>query len=255
MATQRSAAWRLGGPRVPLSLAALLAAGLAFAFVFNWSYQVVRKPAELVGLLSLATLKTEGSTWQSYEALFRAHATDIVSPALLAALAQAESHGNPHARTYWRWRWSWNLLEVYAPASSAVGLFQMTDGAFEEARRLCIHDHAVARAGAWYDVHACWFNRLYSRLVPSHAVELTAAHLHQLVVDVLATSRLSRATLEQRQDLAVVIHLCGPRRGSAFARRGFRVEPGETCGAHNLGAYLARIKRLKRQFARLERFT
>ena len=56
-----------------------------------------------------------------------------------------EGSGNPVARTYWWWRFSWNPFEVYRPASSAVGMFQITDGTFAEARRYCIHDHVSSR--------------------------------------------------------------------------------------------------------------
>ena len=45
-----------------------------------------------------------------------------------------ESSGDPVALTYWRWRLSWNPFEVYRPASSAVGMFQLTDGTFAEGR-------------------------------------------------------------------------------------------------------------------------
>jgi hypothetical protein len=32
-----------------------------------------------------------------------------------------------------RWRLTWNLFAIYQPASSSVGMFQMTDAAFAEA--------------------------------------------------------------------------------------------------------------------------
>ena len=59
-----------------------------------------------------------------------------MTPELLAALAQVEGAGNPVARTYWRWRLSWNPLELYRPASSAVGMYQITDATFQEAKAL-----------------------------------------------------------------------------------------------------------------------
>ena len=49
-------------------------------------------------------------------------------------IAQVEGAGNPVARTYWRWRLTWNPFAIYQPASSAVGMYQMTDAAFAEAR-------------------------------------------------------------------------------------------------------------------------
>ena len=68
--------------------------------------------------------------------------TSTITPELLAALAQVESAGNPVARTYWRWQLAWNPFAVYQPASSAVGLLQMTDGAYAEAARYCIRQNA-----------------------------------------------------------------------------------------------------------------
>jgi hypothetical protein len=221
-------------------LAAAALAGTALA------YQLARKPTEILGLVVPTAPKTPAGTWAEYGTSFERHATEIVSPELLAALAQVESAGDPLARTYWRWRWSWNPLELYAPASSGVGLLQMTDGNYALARRLCIHDHAVAEAGRWDDLDACWFNALYARTVPSHAIEMTAAWLHRSVDEILAAERIAR-----KQRLAAVVHLCGRERGVAFARRGFWVLPGERCGEHDLARYLARVKELSDLFQRL----
>lgn len=226
------------------------AAGLLLV-VANAAYHSARKPTEVLAVVVPTSPKTPAETWSSYGPYFGASSTEVVTPDLLAALAQVESAGDPLARTYWRWRWSWNPLEVYGPASSAVGLLQMTDGTFAQARRLCIHDHAVARQGAWWDARACWGNALYSRAVPSHAIEMTAAWLHQSVVDILAAEKISRATLEKKQRLAALIHLCGRERGVAYARRGFWALPGERCGDHDVAAYLARVRELRGAFVRI----
>ena len=85
----------------------------------------------------------------------------------LAALAQVEASGNPVARNYWRWSWRPHFFELYRPASSAVGMYQITDGTFAEARHLCIHEHRVVREGPWNDWHSCWMNDLYSRVIPA----------------------------------------------------------------------------------------
>jgi hypothetical protein len=80
---------------------------------------------------------------------------------------------------------------------------------------------------------------------------MTAAYLHQRVVDTVAARRMAKASLTQRQKLAAVIHLCGPKRGETFAARGFRVTPGELCGTHSLQRYLAQIDSMKKRFAKL----
>ncbi len=235
---------------LPLAVwALLLASALAAVDV---CYQIARKPTEILGLLAPSSAKTPRSTWSEYGPLFQEHSTDIIRPELLASLVQVESAGDPLARTYWRWRLSANPLEIYAPASSAVGILQITDETFAEAQRFCIHDHAVAREGPWNDPRTCWLKGFYFRSVPSHAIEMTSARLHQVVTDTLAEQRISRATPEQKQRLAAVIHLCGRGRGAAFARHRFRVLSGERCGDHDLGRYLARVQRLETAFARID---
>jgi len=244
-------------------LTALLAAPLAIRVVVatimivtvwltvNWIYQVVRKPTELFFPVSGVLAKTPSETWRQYEPLFRRHSTAVITPDLLAALAQVEGEGNPVARTYWRWRFTWNPLTIYEPASSAVGMYQITNATFREARRFCIHDHVVVEEGPWHDVHSCWFNSLYTRVVPSHAVELTSALLDRDVERTLAQRRISAATLAQKQDLAAIIHLCGAGAGDGYARRGFRLTPGQRCGDHDPARYLAHVNALKRQFAQM----
>ena len=130
-------------------------------------------------------------------------------------------------------------------------MYQITDGTFAEARRYCVRDHAVVEAGAWHDPRACWFNGLYLRVVPSHAVELTSAYLNVRVAGILARQRIGAATLRQKQDLAAVIHLCGAGAGEAYARRGFKLTEGQRCGDHDVRAYLERLEAMKRTFARL----
>jgi hypothetical protein len=237
---------------VTLPPAGWVLAGITALAVVNLAYQVIRKPTELLGLVAPSARKTPEATWSEYGPLLRQYSTDLIRPELLAALVQVESAGDPLARTYWRWRWSWNPAEIYAPASTAVGILQITDGTFAEARRYCIHDHAVARDGPWYDPRTCWFNALYFRTIPSHAIEMTSARLHQVVVDTLAEQRLPGATLEEKQRLAAVVHLCGHERGAAFAGRGFRVLPGERCGDHDLREYLKRVQDLREAFARMD---
>jgi hypothetical protein len=215
-------------------------------FGINWIYQVVRKPGELFAPISASFSKSPESTWQSYGPLFQKHSTSILSPEFLAALAQVEGSGNPIARTYWRWQWSWNPFDIYRPASSALGMFQITDGTFTETRKYCIRDHEVVSDGPWYDLGSCWFNSFYIRTLPSHSSEMTAAYLHRSVDNALAGRRNARVTVAQKQKLAAVIHLCGVKRGEAFVTRGFRVAPGERCGSHSLQQYLIQIDLMSR---------
>ena len=222
---------------------------LTLGFAANWGYQVIRKPAELFFPLSGALSKTPPETWRQYAPIFREHSTAVMTPGLLAALAQVEGAGNPVARTYWRFQLTWNPFQLYRPASSAVGMYQITDGTFREAQRYCIHDHAVVEDGPWHALRSCWFNSLYTRVVPSHAVELTSAFLDRRVAATLARQEIAGATLQQKQDLAAVIHLCGAAAGDTYAKRGFRLSTGQLCGEHDLRGYLAQVNAMQRVFA------
>jgi len=223
---------------------------LSLALTVNALYQVVRKPTELFFPVSGALYKSPGETWRDYGRLFRRYATHEIAPELLAALAQVEGSGNPLVRTYWRWAWVGRPFELYRPASSAVGMFQITDGTFAEARHYCIHDHALAREGAWNDWHSCWFNGLYVRVLPADAVELTAAYLDLKVAALLAAHPYG-AGAAQRAHLAAVVHLCGAGAAALYAQRGFRFAAGERCGDHDPREYLRRVDEMRAVFARL----
>jgi len=220
-------------------------------FGVNWTYHAFNKPSEVLFPLDRSLNKSPAETWKQYGSLFREHATTVMTPELLAALAQVEGGGNPVARTYWRWHMSWNPLEWYHPASSAVGMYQITDGTFHQATRYCIHDHVVVEDGPWHDPQSCWFNSLYQRVLPSHAIELTAAVLDRRVAQAIGPRLIGKATLQQKQDLAAVVHLCGAGAGHAFAAHGFRPAPHQRCGDHDVRAYLTRVNTMKRQFDQL----
>jgi hypothetical protein len=123
-------------------------------------------------------------------------------------------------------------------------MYQMTDAAFAEARRFCIHDHVVVE-------DACGFSALYTRVLPSHAVELTAVYLDRNLGAILAGRRHGKLNAKHKQELAAVIHLCGAGAAKAFARHGFSPTAGERCGDHDVATYLARVKEMEREFRRL----
>ncbi|HEX5647379.1 MAG TPA: transglycosylase SLT domain-containing protein [Nitrospira sp.] len=215
----------------------------------NWVYHAVTKPSEVFFPLDQSLGKNLTQSWEEYGPLFREHATTVITPELLAALAQVESNGNPVARTYWRWQWSWNPFMWYQPASSAVGMYQLTDATFQAAKRYCIHDHHVTEDGPWHDPHSCWFNSLYTRVIPSHAIEMTAALLDRRIA--LELAGRPQATLTQKHNLAAVIHLCGAGAGHQFALRRFRLTPHQRCGEHDVRTYLTRVELLKQRFIKL----
>ena len=237
--------------RTPLAVQLGITAVFLFVVLLgiNWSYHTFYKPTELFFPVENALTKSPRETWREYGGLFEAHSTTIMTPELLAALAQAEGSGNPVARTYWRWRFvSSNPLEWYQPASTAVGMFQITDGTFQEGKRYCIHSHVVVEDGPWHSFNSCWFNSLYTRIFPGHAIELTAAYLDRHVAKAVADRP---ATFQQKQDLAAIIHLCGAGAGRDYAKRNFRLLPRQHCGDHDVKTYLTKVKAMERAFTTL----
>jgi hypothetical protein len=238
------AAWRkFDALPLPLRIAVMTAATLLFLVSANLVYQVARKPTEMFFPVAGVLNKVPSETWSAYAPLFREHSTATITPELLAALAQVEAAGNPLARTYWRWRLTWDPLSVYKPASSAVGMYQMTDAAFADARDACVHDHVV--------VDDCWFTGLYTRVFPSHAIELTAVSLDRQVAIILRKYPHAEVTARQKQGLAALIHLCGGRAARAFARDDFQLAAGQRCGDHSAAQYLASVDAMTRKFRRL----
>jgi len=217
----------------------------------NWVYHAVRKPTELLFPLSGALAKTPAETWQEYGSHFRRQATVVITPELLAALAQVESAGNPLAQTYWQWRPTWHPFGLYRPASSAVGMYQITDETFAQTKRECLHDSTVGEDDFARTLGSCWFDGLYARVVPSRAIELTARLLDRAVAGALQHHRIRGASLQHKQDLAAVIHLCGAGTGEIYAEHSFRLSRGQRCGDHDVRTYLGRVNGMKRLFARL----
>jgi hypothetical protein len=206
----------------PVRILAIAVIAFLGFFAINLFYHVLRKPTEIFAFVSANFNKAPAETWRQYGRLFREYSTAAFSPELLAALAQVEGAGNPVARTYWRWQLSWNPLALYQPASSGVGMFQMTDPAFAEARQFCIRNHIVSQ-------DACRFGWLYIRVLPSHAIELAAVYLDRNLERIFAGPATAKQSAEHKGGLA----------------------SGERCGEHDVANYLARVKAMEREFLRL----
>lgn len=231
--------------RMPLSFWVIFIV-IAF-FGLNFVVQVVRKPTEIIGLLDQKFHKSIDETWNSYAGTFIEKSTPVMTPDLLAALAQAESNGNPIVRTYWKWRWTTDFDRLFAPASSAVGMFQITEGTFEEARKFCVREGRAYRDEGFEG--DCLGNELYSRLIPSHAIEMTSARLHYLTEKMVSESK-RRARHQDKQNTAIVIHLCGAAKGRRFVREGFNPARLGRCGDHRVSQYIQRVRNLQASFKR-----
>jgi hypothetical protein len=64
---------------------------------------------------------------------------------------------------------------------------------------------------------------------------------------------MASATLEHKQELAAVIHLCGAGAGGDYASRRFRLPDGQRCGDHDVRVYLAHVNEMKGVFDRIAR--
>src|SRR5258705_6283009 len=110
-------------------------------------------------------------------------------------------------------------------------MYQMTDAAFAEARRYCIRHHTVVEDG-------CWFNGLYTRVVPSHAIELTAVFLDRNVAAILARRPNATANPQQRQELAAKNYLFGGASGQALSGRWLHLIARGRLSEHHVSTHL-----------------
>jgi hypothetical protein len=211
-------------------------------FTLNFMVQLIKKPAELFGLFASGAYKTTAETWKDYGKYCEKHSTRIMTPEFLCAMAQVESGGNQFSTPRWRWRVTTDITQIYAPASSAVGLMQFTDDTFKEAKRFCIHDHKVVLQGNFFELDRCWLNFLNTRLSPSDSIEMTSARLHYYIEDILNDYGYSKTSLRNKQELGAVIHLCGVSKGKEFVRNHFRFDTISPCGSHNPAVYYGRIE-------------
>ncbi len=214
-------------------------------------YQAVRNPAILISLFGSGMYKSSYSTWEAYKHLFEEHSTYIMTAEFLGAMAQAESGGNPLVIPQWKWQLTTDITRIYAPASTSAGLFQYTQPTFQDAKRFCIHNHNLATQGEFFSLRSCWFNSMYSRFWPSHAIEMTSARLHYYVKRILRKTGFSKVSVLKQQKLAAIIHLCGVRKGEKFAKSGFSFSAVAKCGSHSSQAYFNRIHRLAKKYKKL----
>lgn len=78
---------------------------------------------------------------------------------------------------------------------------------------------------------------------------MTSAFLDSRVAATLERRSIAAATLQQMQNLAAVIRLCGAATGASYAMRRFRLTAGQRCGDHDVDRYLAQVDAMKRVFA------
>ncbi|MCB0348754.1 MAG: hypothetical protein KDD37_07955 [Bdellovibrionales bacterium] len=229
-----------------------LIAGLALGILaLNIILGVIRKPAHLLNPISKLFYKVPSQTWNSYKDVFSSYETDILDAHFLAALAQTESSGNPIATAYWQFSFKQDILSIFQPASSSIGLYQMTYDTFEDAKRFCFLNGEVRADDNRANLKICWKNNFRFRFLVSDSVSLTSARLHYYTQKVLKKYKGAVSKLKQQQ-LAAIIQLCGPNRASSFIRNGFSVKSMGLCGSHSVPAYVARVFKYKKIFESID---
>lgn len=212
---------------------------------------VIRKPAHLLNPISKFFYKVPSQTWQSYRGEFKEYETDIMDAAFLAALAQAESSGNPIATAYWHFSFKQDLLSIFQPASSSLGLYQMTMDTFKDAKRFCFSEDGIRVDENRANLKACWKNNFRFRFSAADSIQLTSARLHYYTNVALSNYKktLSKTT---KQQLAAIIQLCGPGRAKEFIRNGFSLKQMKACGSHSVPNYVSRVFKYRKIFASLD---
>lgn len=214
---------------------------IATVLAANFLVQVARKPTEALGFV-FSQKKTMYDTWSSYKNEFLSSETDLIPAEFLAAVAQVESAGDPVAQPKWVLRFTTDILNIYSPASSAVGLMQITEGNYHEAKTLCIKQKKVSRD--------CWLNKVYARVLPSHSIEMASAYMHQTVTQLLGDKRAHQILRDNIYKLAAVIHLCGKQKAYEYVQSNFKLNSFSRCGSHSVSNYIRKVFAYKTQFAR-----
>ena len=218
--------------RIVVSAALLLVLWLAV----NWTYHAFNKPTEVLFPLDNALDKSPGENLAG------------VRLAVPRAFHGGHNAGVPRRDGAGRRRRQPGGADILALATD-VESPRVVSARVERGRHVPDHQRGVpGRAALLHSrprggrgrplerLQSCWFNSLYTRTIPSHAIELTSATLDRSVANTLARHRIARATLRQKQDLAAVIHLCGPGTGHAYARRGFSDPPASAAATTTSGS-------------------
>ncbi len=211
---------------------------LSFGLAINFCYQIYRHPIHLLSLLHPGEAQTPMQIWKSYSEDFKSYSTNSVSSELLAALAVVESNGKSWATPSWNLQSTTTPENLFAPATSAFGLMQITDGHFKETKSDCIRSKTL--------YHNCWMNFFTSRVFASHSIEMAAVYIHKQLE--AFQKKLGRPlSSEEKVSLASVTHLCGKNWLFENVTVNLKIEnlkfKRSSCGAQNVRTYISRVKK------------
>jgi hypothetical protein len=201
----------------------------------NFFVQLYRKPAEIFSFVAFLHYKTPEENWAAYEDYFIRAEQYGIPAELLAAIAQAESSGSPWATPRWTFNWRpHDVFDLYRPETSAVGLFQFTNGTYERVREHCDGAHSQCPDIGW---------TAPTRLSAGESIQRAAQNLHQELLAIAPKNQQAWA------DLAPIVHLCGPGVARRVARSG--MPSTLKCGSHNAKIYLRDIKNMAARMSRI----
>lgn len=210
---------------------------IVIIFLINLAYHTYQNPIHLLSFAAKPFYKTPLQTWQSYRETFERHGDERITPPLLAAIAYVESSGNPLAAPPWKWSISTDVAEIFAPASSAFGLMQITKGTFQTMRQIAKEEGKPVP--------------IMTRLRVEDSVQLSAIHLRRKVQELIGERGWAKLDRRRSTQLASVIHLCGPEIGRKLVKFGYKTERLPRCGSHWPEVYTNRVWDLRQQFEKL----
>ncbi len=232
--------------KLPFPKTFFLLGVLISLFLFNIGWQLYRKPTELLRPAIGFFHKSPIETWRDYQDEFQKYSGKYFRPSFLAALAQIESNGNPLAQSYWDWRFSTNWRRIFAPASSAVGIYQITNSTFLDAKRFCKKSGKLFYDATHLKLKHCKENRYASRLSAEDSIRMVSSRMEYYLNKLLRGRKLS---LQQSERVASVLHLCGVYKAKRFVKAGLSYRAIGKCGSHNPRYYYKKIQKQQRKIA------
>lgn len=205
--------------------------------LLNLVFQIYQNPIHIFSFVSRPFSKTPQQTWKQYGEVFQELGDSHLTPELLAAIAQVESNGNPLAAPAWKVEATTDLAQIFAPASSAFGLMQITKGTFESMR-------IIAKS----EGHP---TPIMTRLSARDQIQLSVLHLRRNIQEILGQKGWEKLDRKRTTSLASVIHLCGPEIGRRLTKSGFRAERLPRCGSHWPQVYIQRVWELRQTFEKM----
>ncbi len=208
------------------------------SFGFNVLYQIYKKPTDLVSIIYPGSSTSIFGTWSYFQDSFNSHSTKLVSAKTLASIAQVESSGRFAASPEWQWKLSRGVGNIFAPASSAIGLMQITKGHKNSVSKFCKTQKAKE--------HVCKNRSWWLRLIPGHSIHLAAVYIDKTIHSIIRQQKktISKVNLIK---LAAITHLCGEGKAKLYARSNFKFSNFRKCGTHSAINYVNNVVRMSKK--------